>query len=86
MRLVGALGLPCTGSLLLDGKDLSQLRPGQLADSLTRTLGFVFQNHTLMPTLTAAENVQAAPVPLGVPWSEARRRARDNQSTGSQAG
>ena len=55
-------------------------------ESLTRTLDSVFQNHALMPTLTAAENVQAPLVPLDVPWSEAHRRAGDNQSAGSQAG
>ena len=86
MRLVGALGQPSAGSLLLDGKDLSQPRPGQPADTLTRTLGSVFQDHTAMPTNTAAENVPAAMVPVGVPSREARRPSGDSQSTGSQAG
>jgi putative ABC transport system ATP-binding protein len=89
MLLLGALDRPSSGSILLDGKDLSQLRSGQLTDTRARTLGFVFQNYNLMPTLTAAENVQAALVPLGVPPNEARRRARaalDDVGLGERAG
>jgi putative ABC transport system ATP-binding protein len=40
-------------------------------------LGFVFQNYNLMPTLSAAENVQAALVPLGIGGGKARRRSMD---------
>ncbi len=56
LNLIGALDTPDTGTILVDG-----LRVDELASPARyrgETVGFVFQAHNLLPTLTAAENVQ----------------------------
>jgi putative ABC transport system ATP-binding protein len=58
LNLVGALDTPDAGRLEVDGQDL-----GRLADPAryrTEVVGFVFQSHNLIPTLTATENVELA--------------------------
>jgi putative ABC transport system ATP-binding protein len=77
LLLLGALDRPTSGSVFLDGTDTGRLGEGALCDLRARTLGFVFQNYNLLPTLTAAENVQAALVPLGVSGSEGVRRSKE---------
>jgi putative ABC transport system ATP-binding protein len=59
LHMLGALDAPDEGRVVIDGKDLSSER--DLATFRRRTVGFVFQLHNLIPTLTALENVQ---VPL----------------------
>ncbi len=58
MNLIGALDTPDAGTITVAGQRLDRLH------SLTRyraeTVGFVFQAHNLLPTLTASENVQVA--------------------------
>jgi putative ABC transport system ATP-binding protein len=58
LNLVGALDTPDAGTVTVDGRDLSRLRDP--ARYRTEVVGFVFQAHNLIPTLTAAENVQLA--------------------------
>ena len=58
LNLVGALDTPDAGRLVVDGQDL-----GRLADPpryRAEVVGFVFQAHNLIPTLTATENVEIA--------------------------
>lgn len=57
MNLVGCLDLPTKGEILLDGQDISQLRESKLAEIRGRTIGFVFQDFNLLPTLDAIGNV-----------------------------
>jgi putative ABC transport system ATP-binding protein len=47
----------------------------QLTGVRARAIGFVFQTFNLIPTLSAAENVETALVPLGVPTAQRRARA-----------
>jgi len=58
LNLLGALDTPDDGSVRVDGRSLAELRSASAyrAD----VVGFVFQSHNLLPTLTAAENVQIA--------------------------
>jgi putative ABC transport system ATP-binding protein len=77
LNLLGGLDRPTTGQVLLDGRDLARLSDAALTQVRATTIGFVFQTFNLVPTLSAAENVEAALVPLkggagGV--SERRRR------------
>ena len=74
LQLLGCLDQPTAGNIVLDGRDLGGLRDAELTALRARQLGFVFQNFNLIPTLTAAENVEAALVPLG--HSRHARRAR----------
>src|SRR5437588_7410928 len=74
LQLLGALDRPTGGSLVFDGRDLSQLDDHALTQLRSRDIGFVFQSFNLIPTLTAAENVETALVPLRL--GRAARRSR----------
>ncbi len=64
LQLLGALDRPTGGSLKFDDRELSTLDDRALTRLRSRDIGFVFQSFNLIPTLTAAENVEAAMVPL----------------------
>ncbi len=56
LHLLGALDLPSSGEVLITGHNLAQVEKLDLFRNLT--VGFVFQLHNLLPTLTAVENVE----------------------------
>jgi putative ABC transport system ATP-binding protein len=60
LQLLGGLERCTAGTLLFDGRELSRLGDRQLTRVRARDIGFVFQQFNLIPTLTAAENVEAA--------------------------
>jgi lipoprotein-releasing system ATP-binding protein len=57
LYIVGALEPPSSGSVSLDGRDPFQLPPGELAAFRNQSIGFVFQDHCLLPQCTVIENV-----------------------------
>lgn len=57
LNIIGALDRPTDGRVLLDGRDLSQLKDDELATIRNRQIGFVFQLHHLLPQYTVLENV-----------------------------
>jgi putative ABC transport system ATP-binding protein len=61
LGLLAGLDTPSAGRVILDGDDISTMSEDQRARVRAAKVGFVFQNFQLIPTLTAAENVQ---VPL----------------------
>ena len=61
LGLCAGLDVPSSGSVLLDARDLGSLSEDERARLRSETVGFVFQNFQLLPTLTAIENVM---VPL----------------------
>ena len=65
LQLLGALDRPTSGSVMFDGRELRELNDKALTNVRSRDIGFVFQSFNLIPTLTAAENVEVAMVPLG---------------------
>jgi putative ABC transport system ATP-binding protein len=65
LQLLGALDRPTAGAVVLDGRDLSEMGEGELARVRRETLGFVFQQFNLIPTLNALQNVEAALAPAG---------------------
>ena len=74
LNLIGALDRPDTGSISVDGvevdgRDAAEYRAG--------TVGFVFQFHNLIPTLTAHENVQVPMLGRGPTRAERAERARE---------
>ncbi|HEY7432432.1 MAG TPA: ABC transporter ATP-binding protein [Streptosporangiaceae bacterium] len=75
LQMLGALDRPTSGSVDFAGHDLAKLREGQVTRVRAESIGFIFQTFNLIPTLTAAENVEAALAPLGVAASERRSRA-----------
>ena len=75
LNLAGALDLPTSGVVEVDGQSTSALRPADLAALRRRRVGVVFQDLNLIPSLTAAENI-GLPLELdGRRVSEARRAA-----------
>jgi putative ABC transport system ATP-binding protein len=64
LGLLAGLDVPTSGSVVLDGQDLSTLGEDQRAQVRADKVGFVFQTFQLIPTLTAQENVQV-PIELG---------------------
>jgi putative ABC transport system ATP-binding protein len=58
LNLVGGIDAPTSGRIELDGRDLSALTPRERADFRLAHIGFVFQRFSLVPVLTAAENVE----------------------------
>ena len=76
LNLIGALDKPTSGTLLIDGVDISKLNDNQLTD-LRKRIGFVFQFFNLIPRLTALGNVELAMSIADVGTSERRQRAED---------
>ena len=66
LQLLGALDRPTAGVILFEGRDLAQLRDAELTELRLRTIGFIFQQFNLIPTLTARENVEIALAPTGL--------------------
>jgi len=57
LGLIAGLDSPTSGSISIDGQEITRLREDELAQLRGRKLGFVFQSYHLIPTLTALENV-----------------------------
>jgi putative ABC transport system ATP-binding protein len=74
LNLLGGLDRPTQGSIELDGTSLGALPEAKLTRVRAKSIGFIFQTFNLIPTLTAAENVEAALIPLGTGQAERRRR------------
>ena len=66
LQLLGGLDRPTAGSVRFEGRDLAQMRDRELSGLRLQTFGFVFQQFNLIPTLTAAQNVEVALAPRGV--------------------
>lgn len=81
MNLMGCLDRPSSGEYMLAGKPVSRLSDDDLAEVRNRTIGFVFQNYSLLPRLTALQNVELPLVYRG--QSGAQRRAAARQSLGA---
>jgi len=74
LNLIGCLDKPTSGRILIEGQDVSELSPKELAWVRRRRLGFVFQTFNLVPVLTAYENIELPLLLVGVGASERRRR------------
>lgn len=57
LNMIGGLDSPTSGTIRVNGKDISTLTEDELADYRADTVGFVFQSYNLIPTLTVVENV-----------------------------
>jgi putative ABC transport system ATP-binding protein len=77
LQLLGGLDRPSAGTVDLGGQDLGSMPEGRLTRFRARAIGFIFQTFNLIPTLSAAENVETALVPLGVAAAQRRMRAAD---------
>ncbi|HXY18086.1 MAG TPA: ABC transporter ATP-binding protein [Candidatus Nitrosopolaris sp.] len=76
LSLLGALDKPSSGSIEVDGQDVSRLHNRALTRYRCKKIGFVFQNYNLVPNLTAMENVMLPMEFAGVGKSERKERAQ----------
>jgi len=75
LQMLGGLDRPTSGSIVLAGQDLAELREAQVTQVRAQQIGFIFQTFNLIPTLSAQENVEVALVPAQVSGDERRSRA-----------
>src|SRR3954466_13220784 len=75
--IVGTLDTPSGGSVRLDGADPFSLDEPRLAEFRNRHIGFVFQDHYLLPQLTVLENVLIPAMANGTPNESAQKRATE---------
>jgi len=77
LQILGGLDRPSTGTVTFAGHDLSQLREVQVTRLRAESIGFIFQTFNLVPTLSAAENIESALIPLGARSGRRRRLVAD---------
>ena len=75
LNMLGGLDRPTSGQVLIDGQDLAEVR--SLDTFRAQTVGFVFQLHNLLPTLTALENVEVPMQGQPIRRGNRKRRAKD---------
>ena len=75
LNMVGALDRPTEGTVLVEGRDLQEVR--DLDTFRARKVGFIFQLHNLIPTLTARENVEVPMMGQPIGRGKRRKRARE---------
>ena len=76
LYVLGALEPPTSGTITLDGRDPFQLPAAQLAAFRNESVGFVFQDHCLLPQCTVLENVL---IPTLVARRDATNGGRDTE-------
>ena len=57
MNLIGGIDIPSSGSIIIDGKEITKMNVDELAIFRRRNIGMVYQFYNLIPTLTAEENI-----------------------------
>jgi putative ABC transport system ATP-binding protein len=77
LSLIGGLDRPTFGTINLDGQSIGDLSRSRLADLRLRKIGFVFQTYSLIPVLSAIENVEFVLTLLGVSESLKKKRAKE---------
>ena len=79
MNIIGCMDRPTDGSYVLDGEEISKVKPDRLAYIRNKKFGFVFQSFNLLARTTALENVE---LPLlywnRIPSKEREKRALDS--------
>jgi putative ABC transport system ATP-binding protein len=76
LQLLGGLDRVSSGEIVFEGRDLARLKDVELSDLRLRTFGFIFQQFNLIPTLTAAQNVEVALAPRGIKAQQRHEAAR----------
>lgn len=57
LNLIGGMDIPTSGSICVDGQELSKYTENQLSEYRAQNVGFIFQFYNILPTLTVKENV-----------------------------
>lgn len=57
LNLIGGMDIPTSGTIKIDGEDISKYNEDKLSDFRAENIGFIFQFYNILPTLTVLENV-----------------------------
>jgi putative ABC transport system ATP-binding protein len=74
LNLIGCIDKPTAGSVIVGGQDVSKLNDNAVSDFRANRVGFIFQNFSLIPVLSAYENIEYPLLLLGMPASQRRER------------
>ncbi|HUN43388.1 MAG TPA: ABC transporter ATP-binding protein [Acetobacteraceae bacterium] len=74
LNLIGCIDAPTSGGIEVCGEDVGRLKDNVLADFRARNIGFIFQAFSLVPVLSAYENIEYPLLLVGMPAAERRRR------------
>ena len=77
LNCISTIDRPTSGSILVEGKELTKLRGKELTRFRRERLGFIFQDCNLLDTLTAFENIALALSIVGTPAGEVRTRVEE---------
>ena len=77
LNILAALDRPTSGEVVLDGKELSQLKDKELSGFRRDNLGFVFQDFNLLDTFTLEDNIYLPLVLSGMEYSEMNGRLKN---------
>ena len=77
LSLIGGLDRPTAGEIKVDGEEITHMSADKLADLRLHKIGFVFQTYSLVPVLSALENVEFMLRLLGRPSPGRTERARE---------
>ena len=75
MHLLGGLGKPTSGEVILDGVNINQISTTKLAQLRNKSLGFIYQSHHLLGEFTVLENAAMPLLIAGLAAKEAKTRA-----------
>ncbi|MGI9091420.1 MAG: ABC transporter ATP-binding protein [Gemmatimonadaceae bacterium] len=75
LNLLGVIDSPQSGTIAIDGRDVTRLSDAEATAFRLRRIGFVFQRFYLMPTLSASENVQLPMAEAGMKRAERENKA-----------
>ena len=77
LNIIGGLDKPSAGEVIVDGQKITALDANRLADLRLHKIGFVFQTYSLIPVLSAVENVEFILQLLDLPRKKRHARAKE---------
>jgi putative ABC transport system ATP-binding protein len=83
LNLIGCIDKPTAGTIVVDGQDVAELRDNAISDFRAQKVGFIFQNFSLIPVLSAYENIEYPLLLLGMAAAERRRGTFRTLAAGS---
>ncbi|HKZ95106.1 MAG TPA: ABC transporter ATP-binding protein [Candidatus Bathyarchaeia archaeon] len=77
LNIMGGLDTATAGTVIVGDLQVTALAPAQLIDYRRKTVGHIFQTLNLIPTLTAAENIELPMMALGIDKSKRKQRVKE---------
>ena len=77
LNIIGGLDHPTSGTVKIEGKEISSLNSNKLIDFRLHNIGFIFQAYNLIPVLTARENVEFIMLLQNTPKKEREARVKE---------